>query len=961
MKRRWILLIYLLSVLSWASMIAMAEPLYSHYALEVTFNPNQHTLSGDETVEYVNDSNDSLSAIYFLLLPNYNREPNPYLDPSQLDAVYPGGFDPASMKIQAVNDEAGNPLTYEVIEGPAIVQTYSLQETLLRVNLPQPLSPGASTKLVIRFTTKFPQTLAGDEGYYRGVHTWRFGWNPVAIDAQELINGEYISSERPYYKQIFPAAFYDLTLTVPKEYQVALGTDHQEAVPETEAGTNGKEKTIHALSAVPVRSVPLSLSPDFRVYEFPDPEIPIVVYYLPGHEASARLIASYAVESLDYYRGHWGEYPHRRLLIAETPSIQASFSGAAGDVLILLNQQFFSEKDLAVPGLIDRLLDYIIAHEVAHQWWGIGIGSDFNAENFLSESFAQYFSITYFEEKYGAFGPNVFQLERDGLLERFVESQFGYINLREHMQGELPYMLAVKNQFDEAIVKPQQDVKFLNQSGERLYNKGYLMLRALRGILGQETMDKLLTASYDRFLRQTATVEQFEALAQEMSGQDLKDFFKEALHSDGEGEGRAPYADYSVERVDSRRKIDGKYEHMVYLSHRGELRMPVEIVARDRSGEEQKQTWKVEDQAEDHFVMVFDTANSLAQVQVDPQSWAPDIDRLNNYYVLDDSSLFNRKVEFLATGENALPLDAYLIRFNPFYQLIEGGYLLDHRWLLGPGFAAFIKDLGRGSSISALAGLLADRGLIGQLSWQKTFFTNPELGILGQFWEATDQLEVSLLRRPDATGLPSLDKELGATGRMANVVGVSWVHQESLTQRLAWWASILNDPSAFTRIEVGGLKSFRMAPDIHLNARLAFGWSQGSLGVFHFDLRQLSSFDKVRAYPYVGNVRLLGQLDLTLPFQREMGYNLLNVALLHDIDERIFFRFGNTWDRLDQVDLGNLETLKMEVGFEMTLGGHTLGGLFPWQLTVGVTYPISPIGDGERQIKQYISLWTPFF
>ncbi|OGF52776.1 MAG: hypothetical protein A2Z21_00285, partial [Candidatus Fraserbacteria bacterium RBG_16_55_9] len=756
--------------------------------------------------------------------------------------------------------------------------------------------------------------------------------------------------------------FYDLTLTLPREYQAALGADHQEDVQEAETEKGGgKEKTIHALSAVPVRSVPLSLGPNFRVYEFPDSESPIAVYYLPGHEASARLIASYAVESLDYYRKRWGEYPHRRLVIAETPSTRASFSGAAGDVLTLLNQQFFSEKDLAVPGLINRLLDYIIAHEVAHQWWGIGIGSDFNAENILSESLAQYFSITYFEEKYGASGPNVFQLERDGLLEKFVESQFGYINLREHMQGELPYMLAVKDQFDEAIVKPQQDVRFINNSAERLYNKGYLMLRALRGILGQETMDRLLVASYDRFLRQTATVEGFEALAQATSAQDLEDFFQKAFHSDGEEEGRAPYADYGVDRVDSHRKIDGKYEHMVYLFHRGELRMPVEVVARDRTGEDQKQIWKVEDQTEDHFVMVFDTANSLAQVQIDPESWVPDVDRLNNYYVLDDSSLFNRKVQFLATGENALPLDSYLIRFNPFSQLIEGGYLLDHRWVLGAGFAGFVKDLGRGSSVGALVGLLVDRGLIGQLSWQKMFFSNPELGILGQYWEATDQLEVSLLRRPDATGLPSLDKELGATGRMANVVSVSWVHQESLTQRMAWWASILNDPAAFTRLEIGGIKSYRLAPDIHLDARLSFGWSQGSLGIFHFDLRQLSSFDKVPAYPYVGNVRLLGQVDLNLPFQREMGYNLLNVAMLQDIDERIFLRFGNTWDSLDRVDLGNVDALKLEIGFEMTLSGPTLGGLFPWQLTVGVTYPLSPILGGERQIKQYIGLSTPFF
>ena len=159
---------------------------------------------------------------------------------------------------------------------------------------------------------------------------------------------------------------------------------------------------------------------------------------------------------------------------------------------------------------------------------------------------------------------------------------------------------------------------------------------------------------------------------------------------------------------------------------------------------------------------------------------------------------------------------------------------------------------------------------------------------------------------------------------MANVFSIRWTHQELFTQLFAWWASILNDPAAFTRIEIGGWQSVRLAPDIHLSGQGAFGWSQGTLGIFHFDLHQLSSFDKVPQYPFVGNVRLLGQLDLSLPFKREMSYNLLNVAVLQDIDERFFVRFGNTWNDLDQVDLGNL---KVEVGLEMNLSGRTLGGL----------------------------------
>ncbi len=961
MRRRWwvFFICYLWPLMALSGQLEAGAPPersgYSHYTLDIAFQPERQLLSGQEIVEYVNDSRETLRAIYFWLLPNYDQEPNPYLDPSYIDALYPSGFDPAWTRIHSVTDLEGAPLPYELLEGPAIFQTYSRKDTLLRVELPKELPPGEPAKLIIRFSTKFPHSLRGDRAHYRGVYTWRFGWNPIAIPAQELIDGEYLSPQRAYYKNILPAALYDLTLTLPKSYRAVIGADHEEILEETE-----NERKVHALSAIPVRSVPLSLSSDWRVYELAEGETPILVYYLPGGEASARLIASYAIESLKYYRERWGEYPQRRLLIAETPSTEAGFAGAAANALILLNQRLFTEKDLAVGGLLDRFLDYLIAHEVAHQWWGIGIGSDGNAEGFLSESVAQYFSITYFEDKYGAFGPNVFQLERDGLLERFVKSQFGYINLREHLEGELPYVAMVKNRFDEAIVKPQSDVKFLNASEERLYNKGYLMLRALRGLIGQEAMDRLLKAAYERSLYRIATVEQFEALAQEISGQDLREFFAASLHRDSsyeyEEEGRAPYADYGIARVDSRRKTDGTYEHRVYLFRYGGLKMPVEVVARTRSAEEQKQIWKIEDQADGRFVMVFDTESALKEVQVDPQSLVPDVDRLNNSYVIDGLPFFNRKVQILATGENDLPLDAYLIRFNPLGQILEGGFLLDHRWLLGAGFAAFVKNFGRGNTLSALVAR-TNEGLMGQLSWNQTFFSFPSVGLVGRLWEATDQVELTLLRRPDETGIPTLDKRYEATGRIANVVGVTWLHRELLTQRFAMWASLLTDPEAFRRVEIGLWKSVRLWTQFYLDARLSFGWGEGTLGIFHFDLQELVSYSVASGFPYVGDVRWLGQLGLNLPFQREMGYNLLNVAVLHDISERLFVRFGNTWSSLSEVDLAR--DLKLEIGFEVSLQGRTLGGLFPWEVVLGGALPLTVSEGEERALQFYWRFWTP--
>ena len=926
-----------------------APPDYTHYTLEVTFSPDRHMISGREVVEYVNSTDEPLQAIDFLLLANYDREPNPYLDPSVIDALYPQGFDPAWTRIRAVADSAGQPLPYELLEGPAIWQTYSLQDTLLRVHLAKPLPPGESTTLVIEFATKFPYTLRGDQAHYRGVYTWRFGWNPIALPKP-------LASIKDEERFVLPAAVYELTLTLPSDYQVAVGADHQETIRETD-----EEQTVHALSAQPTRSVPLAFSRDYRVYEFPYAEIPIAVYYLPGHEAAARQIATYAIESLQYYQERWGDYPRRRLLIAETPSAEASFAGATGDDLMLLSRQLFSEKDLGVPGLLDRLLDYILAHEIAHQWWGIGIGVDLNAENFLSESLAQYFSITYFESKYGASGPNVFRIERQGLLERFVETQFGYLNLREHF-NELPYMEAVKNRFDEAIVKPQREVKYANYAGERLYNKGYLMLRALRGLLGQEKMDELLKAASERFMYKTITAEGFQALAEEISGRDLAEFFQNAFYQDESGEeGRAPYADYGIERVESQRQPDGTYRHRVTLTRRGQLRLPVEVIARAQGDEERSQVWALEDQLYERFVMTFETASPLTEVEIDPKHLVPDVDRLNNAYVLKGLSLFNRRVKLIVTGENDLPLEAYLIRFNPMQGVLEGGYLLDHRWWLGNGFAALVKNFERGNSARMFIGWSGD-GLIGQFVWTQTFFSHPTIGFPGRYWEPTDQLQLMLLRRPDKTGFPSLDKLADATGRMATAFGLTWIHQEQLTQRSAYWASLLTDPTAFTRMELGGWQGLRIYPQTNLGLQLSFGWGEGTLGIFQFDLRELISFSDVEGYPFIAPVRLLGQIDVTFPLQRDIEFNLLGFAMAREVSDRFYLRFGRTWESLDELTQGDpLADMKAEIGAEWRVQGTTLGGLLPWRFTFGLVYALTPVQEGQQVVKFYYSIWTPLF
>ena len=53
-------------------------------------------------------------------------------------------------------------------------------------------------------------------------------------------------------------------------------------------------------------------------------------------------------------------------------------------------------------GMTDGMLEFVVAHEVAHQWWHGLVGSDSRDHPYVDEALAQYSSILYLEDRYGA-------------------------------------------------------------------------------------------------------------------------------------------------------------------------------------------------------------------------------------------------------------------------------------------------------------------------------------------------------------------------------------------------------------------------------------------------------------------------------------------------------------------------------------------------------------------------------
>ncbi|MFH8980744.1 M1 family metallopeptidase [Streptomyces varsoviensis] len=315
-------------------------------------------------------------------------------------------------------------------------------------------------------------------------------WNTMK-DGGAYVSGEPHSSRDWYPSNDHPSnkATFQLTATVPDGW-TAIGSGLPGKTTTGESADGKATKTFRWREDSPVATYLTAFAVDkFTVHHSKLKDgTPVIHAYSPGTEAASQKWEGLLPDILDFFSSKFGPYP---------------FSSAGGIVV--------SGGDGDGPGALETqtrptydgsMFDMSMTHEDAHQWFGDSVTVADWRNGCLNECFAQYASQLWEEHK-GADIDGYFY--HDTVEEQKNNPEYWGVKLYDPGKGR---------ELDPA-----------------LYDKGSLMIHALRRTVGDKAFFATLKQWTHDHRGSNATWPQFEKLAQKVSGKDLTGFFNAWVHS----------------------------------------------------------------------------------------------------------------------------------------------------------------------------------------------------------------------------------------------------------------------------------------------------------------------------------------------------------------------------------------------------------------------------------------------
>ena len=380
------------------------------------------------------------------------------------------------LDVQTIVDKQGTPLDFtQAVE--KFTEERKLQVNLITVRLSKSLVPGDSVNITMKYSG------------------WIYGYPEVRRYIQDKIS-EHFSLLRPdafsYPTLAYPAyrswiptlvnsAFtYDMQVTVPTGYTVACGGGLTDIFPQ------GNTTVFSYQSKAPTWRIDLAVA---KYKMLKDEEKKISVYAFPEDEQAAVKVLDAIGRVIDFYSKSFGEIKrYRGYTLIEIPD---GLGSQAGDYYALQMAQAFKK-----PGGLQG-----VYHEIGHTW-NVKAKPEIQRCRWFDEAFAEYFAALAVREFEGM---DAFEIKMIGNREQFIKA----------VQKD-------KRNYETPISEYSK-----YELGDNSYTKGPWVLYVLHQIVGEQKFLQIIRKFFSELSDRTAGFQDFQKIAEQVSGKDLSLFFNE--------------------------------------------------------------------------------------------------------------------------------------------------------------------------------------------------------------------------------------------------------------------------------------------------------------------------------------------------------------------------------------------------------------------------------------------------
>jgi aminopeptidase N len=420
------------------------------YAILLDVDAAAQRVSGEEQVLYRNLDDDPLESVVLRLYPNLKQ------------------------------NEGQMRVTEVTVNGRAVKPELAAEGTALRVPLPSPLRRDEAVTLSLAFDVEVPSRGQGRIlfGVSQGIWSLSTCYPILAVrDGTGWREDIAPPHADPTFSEM---ALYEVVVRAPSEFTVAA-SGSTVAVEEGEGGMR-----VWHIAGGPLREFGLLLG-DFHSAGTEVGGTAVTSYYRERDRAAGLAALWHTAAALRAYSLLFGPYPYAELDVVEAP---LGRRGQEYPGLIQVGSDLYGDER--------EDLEYLVAHETAHQWWYNLVGSDPWKHPWLDEALAEYATYDYYRLAHGDDAAGE-------LLEKRWQASYDYV---------------VERGRDGAVDRPAR--AFDEESYHLLvYDKGALFLDALRREVGDEAYLAVLRTYLAEQKYGIATPQRFLAVANRVTGRDL--------------------------------------------------------------------------------------------------------------------------------------------------------------------------------------------------------------------------------------------------------------------------------------------------------------------------------------------------------------------------------------------------------------------------------------------------------